>query len=153
MILGKTLPEDQDAMEKELSSYANTITCGHSRDSNVSFDDDDLTSVVSIEERMTAFDQHAALESFKFVESAIMEIGGRGSLQHIDRSVDLDTSTNLLAGEVPEPNFEVSWSPPNHKGGYGSNYFFRGSHLQNDYDLNGRGKSAEDFNAEVKSIA
>jgi len=153
MILAKTLPEDQDAMEKELSSYANTLTCGHSRDSVGSFDDDDLTSVISIEERMTAFDQHAALESLKFVESAIMEIGGRGSLQHIDRSVDFDASTDLLVGEVAEPSFEVSWSPPNHKGGYGSNYFFRGNHLQNDNDLNGRDKWLEDSNAEVRSIA
>ena len=102
-------------MEKELQKYADSI-CGQRKSLSVdSFDDDDLDSVVSIEDRITAFDQHAARDSFNFVREAILEIGGRSQSGIMD-SGHCDASEGSL---LPE----VSWSPPDSKC-YGSTYNF-----------------------------
>mmetsp|Transcript_23667 Transcript_23667/g.35206 ORF Transcript_23667/g.35206 Transcript_23667/m.35206 type:complete len:1045 (+) Transcript_23667:220-3354(+) len=100
LILVKTLPDDQDAMEAELASYAkskvqkaNTTNLQFSLsekykelDSAIFDDserfrmlDDNMTqaggeSIVSIEDRMTSFDAAAAQESWTFIEEALREI-------------------------------------------------------------------------------
>lgn len=123
LYLAKTLPLDQDQMENELKKYADSI-CGQRKSMSVdSFDEDDLASIVSIEDRMTAFDQHAARDSLNFVREAIMEIGGRSQ----SGIIGMDHCDASEASSMPE----VSWSPPNSRG-YGSTYdFIRGQDALN----------------------
>lgn len=69
VFLAKTLPRDQEAMEKELAQYAETAI----RNAQVKLEEDSST-IVSIEDRMTSFDAGAARESIKFMGSALREI-------------------------------------------------------------------------------
>jgi hypothetical protein len=77
LILAKTLPEDQDAMDAELARYAESkISADQGENANLlnddsHFFDDDATlgeeSITSLEERMTSFDANAAQESLTFL--------------------------------------------------------------------------------------
>lgn len=60
----KTLPEDQDAMEAELEHYVR----------NAIIDDDDSTSIVSIEDRRQSFDMIAVRETMTYVRQGIQEL-------------------------------------------------------------------------------
>lgn len=67
LLLMKTLPKDEDAMEAELARYAKEqINLCRRRE------EDD--SLISIEERMTSFDGTAAKETLKYVRQGIREI-------------------------------------------------------------------------------
>jgi len=99
LCLAKTLPIDQDHMESELKRYADSFLQPNNK--ITSFSEEDLDSVVSIEDRMTAFDQNAARESLNFVRKAIIEVS-ESLIQAPDTSIG-DLSI--------ESNPEVSWSP------------------------------------------
>lgn len=79
IILMFTLPNDQDAMDAELEQYAKKMVDKAQNDysSTTSYqsDYDDSESIISIEERMTSFDDQAALESIQFLGDAFREIG------------------------------------------------------------------------------
>ncbi len=74
-----TLPNDQDAMDAELEQYAKKMVDKVQKDcsSTTSYhsDFDDSESIISIEDRMTSFDDQAALESINFLGDAFREIG------------------------------------------------------------------------------
>ena len=86
-------------MESELKRYADSVLQPNNK--ITSFSEEDLDSVVSIEDRMTAFDQNAARESLNFVRKAIIEVS-ESLIQAPDTSIG-DLSI--------ESNPEVSWSP------------------------------------------
>jgi hypothetical protein len=69
LLLSRTLPKDQDAMELELKRYAASAL----ERAQLQFGDEE--SIVSIEDRMVSFDGGALRESLKFVGDAIHEIG------------------------------------------------------------------------------
>jgi len=91
-----TLPHDQDAMDAELAQYAKNMVDNIQTESSSAasyYDDyDDSTiadeSIVSIEDRMTSFDDQAARESIIFLGDAFREIGeelshfGHGGRNH-----------------------------------------------------------------------
>ena len=66
LFLMKTLPQDQDAMEAELASYAKQAI----RDAKLPDDE----SLISIEERMTSFDDVAAKETIQYVREGLQEL-------------------------------------------------------------------------------
>ena len=76
LLLMKTLPKDQDAMEAELASYAAQVISdaaqgGGGRRRDISMDSE---SLISIEDRITSFDGTAAKETFGFVRAGIQEL-------------------------------------------------------------------------------
>ncbi len=123
LILAKTLPDDQDKMEKELAKYVESklnsaktqysLSMKYKDADSAIFDDverfkildDDLTqygneSIVSIEDRMSSFDAAAARESWIFIEDALREIAILSKLQPDDEDFEL-------------PEGEVWDAPPN----------------------------------------
>jgi hypothetical protein len=88
----KTLPRDEDAMEAELASYAlQTISASR----------DDEGSVVTIEERMTSFDDIAAKETLVYVRAGIQELRSpfhcaveRSSSRSSDDADDISANEN-----------------------------------------------------------
>ena len=110
LILAKTLPDDQDNMEKELAKYVEgqlqqaeakkeqySLSMKYKDiDSKIFNDsqrfkilDDELTqygndSIVSIEDRMSSFDAAAARESWIFIEDALREIAILSNLHQDD---------------------------------------------------------------------
>jgi len=72
LLLMKTLPQDQDAMEAELATYAALQIKGAQKDTTlISLDDE---SLISIEERMTSFDSIAARETLGFMKAGLKEL-------------------------------------------------------------------------------
>jgi len=66
MLLTKTLPRDQDAMESELASYAQAQMSLVPSDPN--------TSLISIEDRITSFDGRAAIETIDYMRQGLQEL-------------------------------------------------------------------------------
>jgi len=91
VLLAKTLPEDQDAMDTELARYAQTKINGISVKEDVRQNEDELDdltiadqeSLVSLEDRMTTFNAAAAHQSLSFLGDAFREIGEE--LSHLNR--------------------------------------------------------------------
>lgn len=71
MFLSKTLPKDQDAMNADLAQYAASALANQQQLHH----DEDSSTLVSIEDRMTSWDDGAARESMQFVGAAFKEIG------------------------------------------------------------------------------
>jgi hypothetical protein len=69
----KTLPRDQDAMEAELAQYAARALSAAANTAPRDDDDKDDTSLISIEERMTSFNDVAAQETLVYVRQGIQE--------------------------------------------------------------------------------
>lgn len=59
----KTLPQDQDSMEAELAQYVRN-----------QLDEDDESSIVSLEDRMSSFDNTAARETAVFLSQSLSEL-------------------------------------------------------------------------------
>lgn len=121
LILAKTLPDDQDKMEKDLAKYVEcqlqkaeakkeqySLSLKYQDIDSKIFDDskrfkildDELTqygndSIVSIEDRMSSFDAAAARESWIFIEDALREIAILSNLQQDD-----DDDYEPIEGEV-----------------------------------------------------
>jgi hypothetical protein len=76
LLLMKTLPQDQDAMEAELDSYVRNIMATTTTNNNNSYglDDSSSSSLVSIEDRRTFFDMNAARETVEYVRQGIQEL-------------------------------------------------------------------------------
>ena len=70
LLLARTLPHDQDAMETELAKYAES----RMQEKRIPYSVDDEASIISIEERMTSFDAGAARQSIQFMGEAFREI-------------------------------------------------------------------------------
>ena len=70
LLLARTLPHDQDAMETELAEYAES----RMQEKRMPYTVDDEDSIVSIEDRMTSFDAGAARQSIQFMGEAFREI-------------------------------------------------------------------------------
>lgn len=70
LLLARTLPHDQDAMETELAKYAES----RMQEKRIPYTADEEDSIVSIEERMTSFDAGAARQSIRFMGEAFREI-------------------------------------------------------------------------------
>ena len=89
-----TLPSDEDAMDAELEQYAKKMVDKAQNDcsSTTSYhsDFDDADSIISIEDRMTSFDDQAAKESINFLGDAFREIGEE--LSHFGQ--DIGTNAN-----------------------------------------------------------
>lgn len=67
LFLARTLPKDQDNMEAELAQYAQAAM-------NNRKDIEESESLISIEERMTAFDSVAARETLDYVRQGFQEL-------------------------------------------------------------------------------
>jgi hypothetical protein len=82
LLLMKTLPQDQDAMEAELASYAAQAISSHAAATAAAQreqkrdDDDSQLLVTTIAERMISFDDIAAEETLAYVRAGIQELGG-----------------------------------------------------------------------------
>jgi hypothetical protein len=70
LLLMKTLPQDQDAMEAELANYAAQAISWVQRNNA----DDENASLISIEERINTFDSTAAKETYVYVRDGIKEL-------------------------------------------------------------------------------
>lgn len=105
LLLMKTLPDDQDAMEAELASYAaHAISTARRQGSG-----DENDSLISIEERITSFDNRAAQETLSYVRAGIKElrspfncigqvsaaVSSRGSDEDLVEQNSVDSSDDL----------------------------------------------------------
>jgi hypothetical protein len=84
LLLSRTLPHDEDAMEAELAEYAES----RMQETRILTDDED--SIVSIEDRMTSFDAGAARQTIRFMGEAFREIGDEiGTIRPLHASCQL----------------------------------------------------------------
>lgn len=77
--LADTLPHDKSKMEHDLAQYANGLfNNGNDHEKlNLSFEIDDESAIVSIEDRMTTFDGSAIRESLTFLSDTLKELTRR----------------------------------------------------------------------------
>lgn len=103
LLLMKTLPRDQDAMEAELALYAahaiSAVTTTALAPKNDGHDVDDETSIVTIEERMTSFDDIAAKETLVYVRAGIQEL--RSPLFHCTATAESSCESDDDDDEAP----------------------------------------------------
>jgi sugar phosphate permease len=77
LLLARTLPKDQQAMEADLASYAKRALAEH-EESNL--DKDNRSSlIVSVEERRMSFDLQASQQTLAYVTEGMKEIGYAGN--------------------------------------------------------------------------
>lgn len=128
LILAKTFPTDQDAMDAELARYVDSMINGVKQtdeedvrqslrleDIRVMDDPDmmsiydDLTmvgedSIMSIEDRMTSFDAAAAKESWTFIEGALREIADLSHMRSPKYEVVSDDEDDAHEIILNDPN-------------------------------------------------
>lgn len=90
LLLMKTLPKDQNAMEAELEFY---VAQAIARSTN----DNENASLVSIEERINAFDNTAAKETLVYVRDGINELHVRSPFKC--NTDAMSSGKNSVAGD------------------------------------------------------
>ena len=74
LLLVKTLPADQDAMEAELASYAEQAMRAEPQANNRRTESTDSDTIISIDERRLAFDNVAAQQTLEYMREGFKEI-------------------------------------------------------------------------------